>query len=1556
MREKKTENSSNKKASASETPSINKRDDKARFKAKELDKKAALLKAQEFRTSNLESDFNSDLVADKSWHTAHAQATTKEATESSELLDESVTATSSEPSSPNADRSAIAEDEIALSATDDSQAKDNTGAENISNHRGGNHVIVELKESITGDLDPLKQSVGNNFKSALVAPSDLNKAEPAVNTLQATPATHSAHHSPQASNSSAQHTLAINHLPPAQLVKEDASVSTVDGQLTASGDGSLSVSWSVASTHGKYGDLQLDSKTGEWHYHLDNHLADTDQLGEGEVHTEHFTVTATDKFGHVIHTEILVNVEGTNDAPKVSHTVVDEVVDQGAILQFTLSADTFSDIDHGDTLTLSTGTLPAWLHFDASTGTFSGTPTNSDVGQTRITVTATDNHGAHVSTTFDLTVNNVNDAPVLTPMATVKVDEDGASVQGQIHATDIDTGDTLTFSAGQVDGFTFHSDGSWTFDPSHSAYQHLAVGETLPLSIPVTVTDSHGASDVQQLNIVVTGTNDAPTVTSSITLPEGSEDTSVLISASSLLANATDIDSGETQHLTVQHLHADHGSIVDNHDGTFTFNPDANYNGRVTFTYDVQDPQGATVATSATMDLKAVGDAAIITGQDTGHVTEDLYDATQTQNLMAWGQLTVTDPDKGEAGFVEHITGLARFAKPDFVSGQYGRVEISEDGHWTYMVPNSHPDVQSLGAGQHLTDHIEVESLDGTKHTITITIEGTNDAPTVTHTVANQTVDQSATLQFTLPADTFSDIDHGDTLTLSTGTLPAWLHFDASTGTFSGTPTNSDVGQTRITVTATDNHGAHVSTTFDLTVNNVNDAPVLTPMATVKVDEDGASVQGQIHATDIDTGDTLTFSAGQVDGFTFHSDGSWTFDPSHSAYQHLAVGETLPLSIPVTVTDSHGATDVQQLNIVVTGTNDAPVLSIQPFDNTSGHLTEVDVDSSDTHQFSVVQSSGSYGDLIVNPQTGEYNYVPRASVAGMSYDSTTNTYSGSDVFEVRVTDNHGAESTKFITFNVQSILTPTSATGYQVHSHVTAPPQLTAASPSVHMSSLPLTNDVTLELETTSDTGMSDQDHLTRDNTPTVHGTSEIPFSVIEIHEGNSLIATVVSDASGHYRADLPHMIDATHSLFAIAVSPSSISGTSVPLDLTVDTQSELHVNPIAGDNILDAVEHTHLLTIDGTANGIEDGQIITVSIGGNNHQAVVSNGLWSVDIDATEVQSLTGGLHDVLVSAEDRAGNAVSSNIPLFVSDASTPVPSMSFQTPPTPTGGGSIGSHISGTILIPPLLQQLSPQASGSGGWGIDDGHGHIVTSLQGDYGTLTIDPVSGHVEYIYNTAPIQGVKATGGTHVAGQTTTEEHHDIFKVVYHDVHASDIDVKVDLDVTYIHGHSGHNQLSTHLVDMTLIPATPSSAPPVQHDEVIDGIVPDEFTVEILDDAHNSDMNLPFDGTVHQLDQATKPIDHYLDMVGVSNSHVSASDNLPLSNNLPSISEAIDSSLDDNGYSHTEDGLPHDPLVDSKDERYDEKHLPDSLDDHQSDSSHTDDLLHQGLNDMHNHI
>ncbi|MCE9680714.1 VCBS domain-containing protein, partial [Shewanella sp. AS1] len=82
----------------------------------------------------------------------------------------------------------------------------------------------------------------------------------------------------------------------------------------------------------------------------------------------------------------------------------------------------------------------------------------------------------------------VNDAPVLDPIAQVSAKEDGSVVNGTITSTDIDAGDTATYSiAAPVAGLTFNSDGSWGFDPSDAAYQSMAEGQTQTLTIPVTV-------------------------------------------------------------------------------------------------------------------------------------------------------------------------------------------------------------------------------------------------------------------------------------------------------------------------------------------------------------------------------------------------------------------------------------------------------------------------------------------------------------------------------------------------------------------------------------------------------------------------------------------------------------------------------------------------------------------------------------------------------------------------------------------------------------------------------------------------------------------------------------------------------------------------------------------------------------------------------------------------------------------------------------------------------------------------------------------------------------
>ena len=139
----------------------------------------------------------------------------------------------------------------------------------------------------------------------------------------------------------------------------------------------------------------------------------------------------------------------------------------------------------------------------------------------------------------------------------------------------------------------------------------------------------------------------------------------------------------------------------------------------------------------------------------------------------------------------------------------------------------------------------------------------TNQAPTVANAIADQIINEDANFTFVIPANTFVDADAGDVLTYST-TLPSWLTFNATTRTFSGTPGNSNVGTVNITVTATDSTGASVDDSFTLTVANTNDAPILGLAIADQSTASNTPFTFQIPLntfSDIDTGDTLTYSA-----------------------------------------------------------------------------------------------------------------------------------------------------------------------------------------------------------------------------------------------------------------------------------------------------------------------------------------------------------------------------------------------------------------------------------------------------------------------------------------------------------------------------------------------------------------------------------------------------------------------------------------------------------------------------------------------------------------------
>ena len=105
---------------------------------------------------------------------------------------------------------------------------------------------------------------------------------------------------------------------------------------------------------------------------------------------------------------------------------------------------------------------------------------------------------------------------------------------------------------------------------------------------------------------------------------------------------------------------------------------------------------------------------------------------------------------------------------------------------------------------------------------IAATVRG-NTAPTVATAIADQTTNASVPFSYTIPGTTFSDAD-GDplsyTATLAGGApLPTWLVFDPATGTFSGTPTDANVGTLTIDLTAADGFDGNVTDTFVLTIN-----------------------------------------------------------------------------------------------------------------------------------------------------------------------------------------------------------------------------------------------------------------------------------------------------------------------------------------------------------------------------------------------------------------------------------------------------------------------------------------------------------------------------------------------------------------------------------------------------------------------------------------------------------------------------------------------------------------------------------------------------------------
>jgi len=544
-----------------------------------------------------------------------------------------------------------------------------------------------------------------------------------------------------------------------------------------------------------------------------------------------------------------------NQAPVLT-SIGSQSVNEGELLSFTISG---SDPDTGDTLTYSATNIPAWASFDAATGTFSGTPGFSDAGSATVTFAVTDGTGSD-SEDVVITVNNVNQAPILDPIGNQNVNEEQL-LSFTATATDPD-GQTLTFTlTGAPEGAAITSDGIFTWTPTETQG---------PGSYPFEVIVSDGIlTDSESITVTVAEVNQAP-----ILDPIGNHN----VDEEQLLtftATATDPD-GQT--LIFSLVGAPEGTVIDPASGAYSWTP-TETQGPGSYTFDIVVSDGIlTDSETITITVAEVNQAPILGSIGNQNVNEgQLLSFTVSGSDADGDTLTyTTDPLPTGATF----TGSSFTWIPGL------------DQAGTYTVTFT------------VTDGTASDSED-----VVITVNNINQAP-VLDLIGSQSVDEGQLLSFVISA---TDPD-GDSLTYAADPLPTGATFSESS--FTWTPGLDQSGTYTVTFTVTDSNGSSDSEEVTITVNNVNQVPVLDLIGSQSVDE-GQLLSFVISATDPD-GDSLTYAADPLPTGATFSESSFTWTPG--------LDQSGTYTVTFTVTDSNGASDSEEVTITVNNVNQDPVL------------------------------------------------------------------------------------------------------------------------------------------------------------------------------------------------------------------------------------------------------------------------------------------------------------------------------------------------------------------------------------------------------------------------------------------------------------------------------------------------------------------------------------------------------------------------------------------------------------------------------------------------------
>ncbi|WP_423740162.1 Ig-like domain-containing protein [Enterobacter hormaechei] len=909
-------------------------------------------------------------------------------------------------------------------------------------------------------------------------------------------------------------------------------------------------------------------------------------------------VSVTDRSGNTGSSSVDVVVNTVTPVIGINTLAADDVINAAEKGEDLLLSGT-SNQPEGTTITVALNGINYTATTDAS-GNWSVTVPASAVsalGEANYTVTAsvTDNVGNSAAVMHDVLVDS--SLPVVTfnnfagdNIVNAAEVAAGQTLTGKV--SNAASGDTVTIIlGGQTYTATVQDDLTWSLPLTQSQLTALGNGD---LTVSASVTNAHGNTGSSSLDVTI----DAQLPGLRIDTVAGDDVINVIEHAQNLVISgtSTDLAAGSTVTVTINGKSYSASVLAD---GTWQAAvPAADVSrwadGSLTISASAQDTSGNPVNIGTVVDVDLAPVAISINS-----VTDDnvLNAAEKGQDLVLSGSSSNV-----EAGQTVTI----------IFAGKTWTTTVDASGDWTCTVPAA--DLGGLKDGD-ASVQVSVTNVSGNAASSSQAFSIDTAAPAVTiNTISGDNMLNAAEVAQDLTLSGTSTAEAGQTVTVTFNGNQYTAQVQAN-GSWTLDVPAADLagiadGSAAVTATVSDKAGNPASTGASVLVDTTVPKITFNIVAgddIVNIAEHGQALIVSGKVTGAQAGDVITLTLNGKD-YTAMLDGAgnWSVGVPAQDVGALANGDQ---TISATLTDKAGNSTSATHAIDVSLT--APVIAI--------NTLAVD---------DVINATEKGQDLLISGTSNQPDGTHiTVTLNGISYAATTDA-SGNWSVTVRAANLSAlGEASYSVTASVTDTAGNSANTSHSV--------LVDSALPQVTINAV-ATDDVINAAEVASGQTLSGK----------VSGAASSDTVTIGIG-GNTYTATVQDDLSWSVNVASDVLTAIGNGDLTVTASVTNGHGNTGTgeRDITIDASLPgLRVDTVAGDDVINSIEHGQNLIITGSSDGLASGSALTVTVNGKTYAAtVLADGTWTAAIPAADVGALSAGTITVTVEGQSAAGNPVS-------------------------------------------------------------------------------------------------------------------------------------------------------------------------------------------------------------------------------------------------------------------------------------------------------------------------